>query len=550
MRNNRKMFLFLGICLIFFALLLRLFYIQVIDGSRLSKAASAQRITNSIIQIPRGRIIDKNGISFTNRKKKVLIIIKPLYLNGNEEDIKKICGILGEDFNTTRRLIEIKKEPIVIQADEEKKKKILDEKINGVSAINYLERYDEESLAKHILGYLNSIDKTGQSGLEKFYESALKFDCKNTVGVITDARNNLLEGLGYRIMADPYKGKKLNLKLTLDYHIQKIVEEVMEKNSVKGAVVVEDVYTGDIVAIASKPDYDQNSVGEYLNSPGKELFNKATAAYNMGSIFKIIDTAKALETELYLNPHYFCPGFIRIGNKTFKCHKQGGHGWVDLKRAFALSCNTYFIDLGIRAGHSGIIDMAKKFGLGEITGVKEQGVSEATGRLPETDTSFTRGDTANISIGQGEVMVTPLQVVDLIATVANGGIKNRINIVDSVIDDDGNKVREVRNTRGTRIISKETSDAIKEMMIEVVLSGTGSKANMEDYGGAGGKTGSAETGQLLDGEKVIQAWFAGFFPKVNPKYSIAVFVENGRMGNEAAAPIFREIAVEIVKKGY
>jgi penicillin-binding protein 2 len=550
MRNNRKYFIFLCFSIAFLALLVRIFYLQILDGKNLAKSASAQRITNSIIQTPRGNILDRNGITFTNKTKKVLIIIKPLYLKGKEDDIRKICDILGQDFNTTRRLIDIKKEPLVIEADEDQKTRILNEQIQGISTVNYLDRYDKYSLAKHVMGYLSSAGKSGEAGLEKFYESGLKFNTKSSVGVITDAKNHPLEGLGYRLMADENKDKKLNLKLTIDYHIQKIVEEAMGRNNVSGAVVVEDIMSGDIMAIASKPDYDQNNVGEFLNSPQKELFNKATAAYNMGSIFKIIDSAQAIESGVYLNPNYYCSGSIKLGNGEFKCHKEAGHGWLGITRAFAVSCNPYFIDLGIRTGHDEIIEMAKKFGLGSITGVKEQGVNEAAGKLPESGGTYTKGDTANISIGQGEVLVTPLQVADLVATVANGGTKNKVNIVDSIVDDFGNKVREARRKRSERVISQDTAEKLKEMMVDVVEAGTGTKAQMEEFGGSGGKTGSAQTGQFLNDENVVQAWFAGFFPKVSPKYSIAVFIENGRAGNEAAAPIFREIAVEIMKKGY
>ncbi len=146
-------------------------------------------------------------------------------------------------------------------------------------------------------------------------------------------------------------------------------------------------------------------------------------------------------------------------------------------------------------------------------------------------------------------MLTPLQVSNIIATIANGGIKNTVNIVDSIVDSEGNTVEKIKKQKGERILSKEICDNIKSFMEEVTINGTGTNANLDAYGGAGGKTGSAETGQVIDGEKVVHAWFAGYFPKTNPKYSIVVFIEDGKSGGNVAAPIFKEIAKNIIEKG-
>ncbi len=549
MYKNRSKLVFIAICVLLLSLALRIFYLQTYAADKLSKAASSQRISNSVIQKPRGNILDRNGISFTGRNKKSMIVLKPLYLRGREEDIRKAAGILGVNFNTIRREIDIRQEPIIFEADQYTKNIILKENIQGISVINYLDRYSPDSLARHVVGYLNSVDKTGEAGIEKSYDGLLKYAQKNFVGIITDAKNNALEGMGYRLVAED-TAQKVNVRLTLDYHIQKIVEEVMDRNSIKGAVVVEAVDSGDIVAISSKPDFDPDNVQAFLNSSEKELFNKAVASYNMGSIFKIIDVAEALEGNVGYMEEYFCGGSVKLGNRVFGCHKEEGHGWVDLKKAFAMSCNSYFIEMGIRLGHDNIIDMAKRFGLGSAAGIKAQGISESAGRLPSKTESHTKGDTANMSIGQGEVMVTPVQVADIVATVANGGIKNKINIVDSIVDDEGNILKKIRVTESRRIIRKDTAELIKELMEEVITNGTGTKANLEEFGGSGGKTGSAETGQLIEGQSVVQAWFAGYFPAERPKYAVAVFVENGKMGNEAAAPVFRQIGEEIIKKGY
>jgi len=547
MFRNRNIVIFSIIFMLFVFLTVRIFYFQVCIGKNLSKAAIVQRTANSDIEKPRGDIVDRNLIPFTGRIRKYSIVLKPFYLRDNEEDLYKACEVLGLDFYKIKREIEIKREPIFFETDEEKKNAIVAMQLKGVSAINSLKRYDDNSVARHILGYLNGVDGTGEAGIEKFYEDVLKYDREESVSVTMDAKNNLVQGLGYRLLKLPGDNRKLDVRLTLDYHIQRIVEDVMDDAGITGAVVIEDVYNGDIVAMASKPDFMQNEVGKYLQSPKNELFNRAVASYNLGSIFKIVDAALMFETGQNINEEYNCAGSIKINEKEFRCYtyEKGGHGPVDLSRAFALSCNPYFINAGIKIGYRNLIEKAGSFGIGRTTGVRDQGIDEAAGNLPSPDSYYSDGDIANISIGQGKVMATPLQVADIVATVANGGIKNRINIVDSIIDDEGNKVRDLRVKEGTRIISKEVADRIKELMEEVTGYGTGTKANIDRYGGAAGKTGSAETSR----KDVVHAWFAGYFPKMNPKYSVAVFVEGGRSGGDVAAPIFARIAEEIMKKG-
>lgn len=533
-------------------LALRILFLQVFSGGELSKAASAQRMTNTDFEKPRGNIYDRNGIVFTNRKRKVILALQPFFLKGKDAELQNICSLMNINFYDLRRRLDLKKDPILLEADDETKDKILAMGIQGISAINMLERYEENTLAKHVIGYLRKIDQTGIVGIEKYYEDELKQDSVRTISAVTDAKDNLLQGMGYRIVMEETEKEKMGVKLTLDYHIQKIVEDVMEELQITGAVVVENVYNGDIVAMASKPDFDPERIDKYLTSVNKELFNRATASYSLGSIFKIVDAAQALESGVQLKDDYYCKGYVQIGNKMFKCssYGKGGNGFVDFKKAFAVSCNSYFIDLGIQLGFNPLIRMALRLGMGQATGIRNQGVAESDGNLPSEKQYVSHGEIANLAIGQGEIMATPIQVANLAATIANGGILNQVNIVDSVVDEEGNVLRNIRNSRSERVLSKDVADRIKEMMEEVTVTGTGIKANLEAYGGAAGKTGSAETGQRIGDSKVVHAWFAGYFPSTDPKYAISVFVENGQYGGSAAAPVFAQIAEEIMKKKY
>ncbi|AUG57206.1 peptidoglycan D,D-transpeptidase FtsI family protein [Acetivibrio saccincola] len=527
------------------SLIIRFFYIQVQVGERLAVSATSQRISSLDIKSHRGNILDTNSIPFTNRVNEVFVVIKPLNLKGNEKAIKIIANILNVNPGELKRLVDFKKEPIIYMTDNNTKTILIKERLPGISFINSLKRHDNSGIAKHVTGYLNKADGIGQTGIEKSYDQVLNLNSKSSIGMVTYPSDNFLAGLGYRFL-NPVNYKKLHVKLTLNYHIQKIAENALDKRNLKGAVVIQNVLNGDVVAMVSKPDFDPDKIDEYLDSPDKELFNRAVASYNLGSIFKTIVLASAYLDNKTPPSNFYCPGYLMLGDKEFKCssYASGGHGFVDVKKAFASSCNSYFIELGINTGIENILETAKKF----FTGINVQGIEESNGHLPQPGKYYTHGDIANISIGQGDILATPLQVSNIIATIANGGIKNTVNIVDCIVDSDGNIVKKIKKEEGERILPKEICDNIKSYMEEVTISGTGTKANLDAYGGAGGKTGSAETGQVIDGERVVHAWFAGYFPKANPKYSIVVFIEDGKSGGDVAAPVFKEIAKEICEK--
>lgn len=526
--------------------MIRVAYIQFYSANTLAESAFKQRLSNDGVESLRGNILDRNGISFTNRSQKYSALIKPAFIPKSEGERLKVSTALGLPLGTFDNLGS-KSSPVILPTNKEGSDAILGMKSDWVSILHSLNRYDSGTLARHVLGYLSRKDRVGQAGLEKAYEKELRDSTNYEIGAVTDAAKNPIKGLGYRVKASG-SYEKLNVRLTLDYHIQKIVEEIMDRNNISGAVIVEDVGTGDILAMASRPDFDPDAVENYLGSSGNELFNKATAAYNLGSVFKIIDVAAMYEYTDIVPESYFCEGAIDINGLLFKCssYLSGGHGEVDLEQAFAKSCNTYFINLCEEIGYKNLISMAQQFGLAEATGIAEQGVNEAKGTLPSLKGYFSQADIANLAIGQGVLLATPLQVANIVASVANGGIINRVNIVDSVVDEDGRKVKDIRVKEGHRIISRDTADKIKSLMEAVTSYGTGTAAGMEYYGGSGGKTGSAETGS----SDVVHAWFAGYFPTAQPKYSVTVFVENGQYGGKTAAPIFSEIAREMTDKGF
>ncbi len=262
----------------------------------------------------------------------------------------------------------------------------------------------------------------------------------------------------------------------------------------------------------------------------------ATAVFELGIIS---------EDDMFL-----CQGFIDVDGQIKKCasYNSGGHGALSFSSAFASSCNTVFIETGLRLGYKDIIEYARKFGLGQSLGFDAYGFTEDPGLIPYKSYTSKR-EIANLSIGQGDILATPLQVANLINIIANDGVKKQINIVDSIIDNNGNIIKKVKTINSQTVLSKNASQRVKKLMSKVLKEGTGMNANVDQYGGGGGKTSSAETGIYNGEEQIIHAWFGGYFPEDNPKYVMAIIIENGKTGSQVAAPLFGEVASEITKMG-
>ena len=207
------------------------------------------------------------------------------------------------------------------------------------------------------------------------------------------------------------------------------------------------------------------------------------------------------------------------------------------------SCNPVFIEVGQRLGYEKIIQYAEKFGLGRKM-LNPLSLNQAKGKIPDKN-NYYLADLANLSIGQGSLSGNALQVAAFSAIIANNGILNTINCADSVVDNVGQEKRKLKVSGSERIISEKTAGIIKNMMVKTNISGTG-KTGFVEKSGSGGKTGSAQSGWVVNGERYQHGWYTGFFPADNPKFSMCVFVENGKSGSETAAPVFKEIAEKIM----
>ena len=410
-------------------------------------------------------------------------------------------------------------------------------KTAGGQSVPVTGRYTSDTPAKHLLGYINS-EGDGVCGIEKTFNDILKTDLTSSVSYIADINGNQIHDnnltSNYSLVPDK------NIKLTLDYKIQKIAEQVADEFIPSGAIVIMDIQNFDIKAMVSRPDYNQNNITEYMQSKNSPLLNKAVCSYNAGSIFKIITSVCAIENNI--NIQNFCNGSTIINGIEFGCHQKEGHQLLDFKNAFAKSCNCYYYTVSQILGADKIIDTAKRFNL--YKNFETLAIPTDKGFLPDKK-FYNNADSANISIGQGEILVTPLQVAYISAVIANKGLGKTVNITDSVVDGDGNIINILRQQGSNYVISKECADKIGEMMRQCVIDGTAKELNNIPVLVAG-KTGSAETGWLDEsGMPMVHGWFCGYFPYQNPKYAMVVFAENGQSGSSACIPAFKKIVLDI-----
>lgn len=536
----RRAMKFTTVSAILFVILIgRLFWIQIVRGQEYKQDAEKQYIRGIRVAPARGNIFDRNNIQLTNNKtEKTVYIFKDVVLNDIQslEKIKKTFNFddkyIEEIKKSNDRIIEI---PLDIEVEEN----IF---IRGVVIEDRKIRYDGRNLLSHVIGYIRKSENTGEYGIEKEYDSILKKDDDFGIKYIAvDGKQRVIPGLNDTEVISEKSTSANSVKLTVDIDIQKIVEEVIDNRKINGAVVVTDVATGDILAMASRPNLNQNNISENLNSNNMDFYNKALeVAYPPGSIFKIVVLLAALEDNLInLGDTFTCQGYEDLGTFQIKCNNKDGHGEINVYEAFANSCNSVFIQIGKKIGARKIIDMAKRLGFGE----KVQNILiESSGNLPEND-ELLGPAIGNISIGQSSIEVTPLQVTNMMMIIANEGIKKDISIVDSIVTEEGKLVKKIIREEDERVLPTRLCKQVKIALEGVVDSGTAENMNLFEIGGAAGKTGSAENSR-----KKTHAWFSGYFPRERPKYVITVFVEEGGSGGRIAAPIFEEIAKNIYLK--
>ncbi len=414
---------------------------------------------------------------------------------------------------------------------------------DDIKEISVPVRYPSDSLACHVLGYLDSAGQ-GVSGAEKAFNSLLSEHTSTvTVRFAANAKGKAM--LGSEIQVEGNGIPENGVVLTIDREIQKITEAALDASGAEcAAAVVIEVDSGAVRACVSRPAFNQYDIAASLDDENSPLINRAFLPFSAGSVFKPFVAAAALENGIE-NFEYCCTGSAILNGVTFNCHKKEGHGMLDMQGAVANSCNTYFIALANLTGGDNIIETAENFGFGSEI-IFAGGMKSSAGVLPDESELDSKAAVANISFGQGSLLVTPVQICSAFAAIARGGVYVRPYLVEGEVDVNGNFTRIKNYGERRQIISASTAQALQKFLKAVVTEGSGKRAQSE-YVTAAGKTSTAQTGRTENGEEVYNAWFAGWFPAEEPKYAVAILKEDGGEGAVSCAPVFREIAEKVTE---
>ncbi len=560
--SKRLVWTFSLLAFFFLMLTARLGYIQIAGGEMYARQA-LERETDKIVleDFSRGMIVDRNFNSLTGSHKANRVMVFPRLVADKALVSSGLASILRVEAGEIRKLISYGPALLPYPLDAKQASAVKQQDWEGVMVAPVNFRYGVRPLAIQVVGHLGRVrdnaererlaqqtgrsyklsDWVGRQGLEKYYEQVLKGDSPAaSARLYLDAAGKALPGLPLEVNStgvDPSRG---NVITTLDAAIQSKVEEIMDRRMEMGAVVVMD-RSGDLLAMASRPVYNPapGKIDNYLSRSNDAFLDQCTDLFQPGSIFKVVVAAAALEEGLVSEDTlFYCGGHE---DRLISCWHPG-HGEITFARAFADSCNPTFARLGLKLGAEKIIEYAGRLGLNNqaITGYplprkKQQDFELIAGKY----------NLVNSSVGQGPVLATPVQISAMINTIANGGVYRQPRLISRITGPGQEKL--IPQGEGVRVLSPENAGRLQKLLGMVTADGVGKEAYVPGFGSAG-KTGSA---QLGDGGDAVNAWFSGYVPRENPEYIITVLVRNGKSGGETAAPLFREIAREIMnlKKG-
>lgn len=506
------------------ATLLSFRILTVTDESKLAQAAQNQSNYRLQTQAVRGTIYDCNRKPITNVQQENYAFIAPT---------AQVLSVLetqnGEDAKLFDRLSAGR--PVLQKMDNTPQAE------DGCYSFLLPKHYEDNPLAVHVIGYLDGSGEHGVSGIEAAYDDWLYDEnCRVTAKYRADAMGKLLSGSSIEIN-DAVTNNKKGVVLTIDREIQQAVESISADKIETGAVIVLEIPTGKIRAMVSLPAFDPENPAAYLEDENAPFMNRALSAYNVGSIFKLVTAACAIEEKQQMD--YLCSGTIEFANSTYQCINQNAHGQTDLCRAVAMSCNCYFIRLSQELSGRTLLQKAQSLGFGAETTLAP-GMKGAPGMLPAEDVLLIPSELANFSFGQGRLLATPLQIAALMNAIASDGCYTQPLLVEALLDEQGEVTQQYQIGESVRAMSASTAEQIKQFMVEAVENGTAYTAKPALWG-AGAKTATAETGWEKDGHTVIQAWCAGFCSADDPKYAVVVLAEDGQTGSGTCGPVFREI---------
>ncbi len=546
--HTRIRFFFLLIFCLLFIIICRVFYIQVFSYDKLSSLAESLWSRKLPIGADRGEIYDRKGRVLATNLTTTSLVLIPNQIKNPEEVAQKLSEILNSDYNDM--LAHVAKKTSIERVHPEGRQlsydiasKIEELHFDGVYLVKESKRYyPYGTVLSHVLGYVG-IDNQGLSGLELTYDKYLTGE-NGAIKYFSDGKGNRLELS--EVYEEPQNG--VNLTLTIDLDLQLAAEReldnaVMKYNPEHAIALAMDPNTGEVLAMASRPNFDSNNYQDYdTTTINRNL--PIWMTYEPGSTFKIMTLASSLEekTVNLFEDTYYDSGSVSIDGATIHCWKSGGHGAQTYLNVVENSCNPGFVSLGNKLGVDKLMSYINKFGFGEKTGIDLNG--ESSGIL-FNPSRMGPVELATTSFGQG-ISVTPIQQVTAVSAVINNGYLYQPYIVKSLEEPETQSIVKLNEpVLRRRVISEESSKLARFALESVVANGSGRNAYIENYR-VGGKTGTAqkvEDGHYLDGNYILS--FVGFMPADDPKIVVYVAIDNPKgvtqYGGVVAAPIAKSI---------
>jgi penicillin-binding protein 2 len=563
----------------------RLYYLQIVSTKQLSELADRNRIRTLRVAAPRGLVFDRHHRVLVDTRPSFDAVMVPEDSTNLTATIKNLERYLGGD-HFADKVAEAEDEgrpafePITVKERLDWGQIVALEthqlELPGVSLeVTPRRHYLYGSLAAHLLGYVGEVnrqdlaklpdyhvgDEIGRFGLERGLENSLR-GAAGGRQIEVDAVGRRLRVLG-EVPEQPGR----NVILTIDFDVQQAAEQALGSRT--GAVVALDPNNGEIIAMASHPSFDPNSFSGGINlatwrslsaSPDHPLEDRAIqGVYPPGSTFKLVDSIAALQEKAITPTTVFnCPGGLWYGNREYRCWRKEGHGDVALHRAIVQSCDVYFYEVGLRLGVDRLAYWADQLGLGRHSGVPLG--EEKVGLIPSSAWKRKRfgerwypAETLSVAIGQGYVGVTPLQMAQLAAEIANGGIRYQPHFVRQIIGADGRVLENVKPVVEARLkVDPNVLAMIRDAMADVVngAGGTAHRAQLEHITVCG-KTGTAQVVKEAQGDRVKEenlperyrdhGWFVAFAPKEQPQIAVACVIEHGGHGGSSAAPVVHDV---------
>lgn len=561
-KARKRLFALLGaITFIFLFVIIRLFYVQVIWGEELQQKAVDQWTRNIPVLAERGKIVDRNGVLLVGNKETYTVFVRPRSVTDAKLVSRTLSKIFGVDETklyekiTTTKVSEIK---AVKHAEKKDVLKLIQHDLNGVYYAKDVTRsYPYNEFLCQTLGY-TSADGNGISGLELYYDKYLS----GINGEILYEADLTGVDLAGKTPSYVPATDGLNLRLTIDYYVQQIVETVTDKAYAEYTpkqvqAIVMNPKNGEIIAISQKPSFNLNEV---MYDDLESLFrlgrlSAISDCYEPGSTFKALTASANIEEYYNGNPaafsesHIFSSARYRyIEGSRIKCwsdHQNGKHSNENLAAALNNSCNPVFVDIALSLGKDKFYDYLDRFNYGKVTGIDLSG--EAQGMvLPKS--AIQMADLARISFGQ-TIACTPVQLLSATAAMVNGGEVYTPHLVKEIYDEKSSVKITIDKNKKSTAISKKTSEIIAGYLEGVVKNGSGKQAYIDGYR-VGGKTGTAqkyENGVIKTGKYVMS--FIGFFPANDPEYICLVIVDEpvgGTYGSTVAAPLCKDVFEGII----